>query len=775
VLTAPAVELRFTPASWPYQMSFVATLSDPIAELVQVQFSLQGKWRIFNGTNILAPKEYVYDPVVGRWHNTLYDSHDSWTYNATTKEWVSDADQTIRWHYDERHGNWIGPNEEEWSYDYGSGLWEVDGSDGLWGYDFGVGRWITFSEDRSILAFPPPVVVAINVFKTFFQKIVEAEALHMGSFFDWTSGDYAWRGVDRYTSGTGEYDARHQVPYYWADFLGRNQASYSQASGEWRWSLADEQRLTEKKWAYDSTKKYWSEQTRTTGGWYYYFLDGQYLWISQDDPLQRWRNRSERRWYDEVNEKEWRYYPETGLWRVDGNYWGYNFVQQLWYSMAVDAWVPEAFPPLPLLQQLFLSNLAASANQFLAQPLYAAARETTSTYRHPLYGSRPLRVGASYERYNAGTMLVNAPLTLDGVWFVHTDVARNLGKLQAPRVDERALPAIIGGERASLDGTISGPPIILKDATIACHESLVAAGVRFVVTERAEGAASSVLEDANNHSAIVTYQRGRALDAPQRRGTVFQLGSTANTMVNGTQDASVLRNDLGEFTSSSLRDSFIDIYRSQEVVAASSVSPVQIQLALCSASEVGVAPASRATRILFLAHESRVSVGWPTPYGSVQYFPWEIPLDQPLSLNDEGVFALDDLGNGCLHVGGASWCISARDSVNSAPSYPVVRFDQPGVVYVDYGGLVTAKKNADLVLDTVMAVRMTNQDSAGAVTIPSDQLELSPHGRVQGYGADFVANPGNIAVARLGSNFATGRPFQAPTIPLVKGRQKRRK
>jgi hypothetical protein len=775
VLTACGVELRFTPSSWPYQFTFASTVSDPVAELMQVQFSLQGRWRIFNGTNILSPKEYVYDPLVGRWHNTVYDSHDSWTYNTTTKEWLSDANQAIRWQYDEHNKNWISPNGQQWSYDYSSGMWQVAGSDGLWVYDLGIGRWIAYSQDQSVAVFPPPVVVAINVFKSLFQKFIEAEALHMGGSFEWSSSDYAWRGIDRYSSGIGEYDARHQVPYYWADCLGRNQVSYSQMSGEWLWSLANQQRLIEKKWSYDSDKKYWSEQTRITGGWFYYFLDGQYSWISHDDPLQRWRKQSEASWYDEVNGKEWRYYLESGLWGIDGNYWGYNFVHDLWYSIEVNASVPAAFPPLPLLQQLFLSNLAASANQFLAQPLYAGVREAHSTYRHPLYGSRPLRSGAFYDRYNAGTILVNAPLTLDGVWFVHTDVARNLGKLQVPRVDERALPAIIGGERASLEGAISGPPIILKDATIACHESLVAAGVRFVVTERTEGAASSVLEDANNHSAIVTYQRGRALDAPQRRGTVFQLGSTANTMINGTQEVSVLRNDLGELTSSSLRDSFIDIYRSQEVVAACSVNPVQIQLSLCSASEVGVATASRATRILFLAHESRVSIGWPTPYGSVQYFPWEIPLDQPLSLNDQTVFALDDLGNGCLHVGGASWCISARNSVNSSPSYPVTKADQPGVVYVDYGGLVTAQKNADLVLDTVMAVRMSNQEPAGAVTIPSDQLELSPQGRVQGYGADFAANQGNIAVARLGSNFATGRPFQAPTIPLVKGRQKRRK
>ena len=763
-------------ALWPYQTTLASSISGPVKEVVEFKTSMIGGFSLRNNTNLLRPKNYGYDVTTHVWQNTEYDDTDSWAYVAENNSWHQVSTPSNVWQYYPSVYSWNAPNNDTWLYDYDSGQWHYNQGEIGWVYDFVSDDWYADSyEYETPSLFPPLVILAATLQQQLLRKAVTAGVFNNSPLVTWQSDDRSWKGADDYSSGTAEYDVQRIYPYYWADALGRNQCSYNNTTGDWRWSFTHEQLMIESRSTYDSVRKYWSEETRSNNGWYYRLVNGAYCWISQEDATVVWRKQSTNSWFDEKYNRLWTYTPGTGVWEDSSTEWLYNFAHQQWYSLELDVLAPLLFPPLPLLQQLFLQTMVAGATDFFNQPLYAAAHETTSFFRHPLYGSRPLRKGGLYDRYNAGAILVNAPLTLDGVWLVHNDVARNLGKLQLPRLDERALPSIIGGERASCEGVISGPPIFLFDSHLACHESLVLAGVRLVVTERPEGAASSIIEDANNRSSIVTYQRGRELDAPLRRGPVVQLGSVANMMADGSQTASILLNDLGQLTSSSLRDSFIDIYRSQEVAAASEVSPVKIELALRSASEVGVSPASRATRNLFLAHDARMSIGWPTPYGSSSYFPWNIPLTAAQSSEDEDVFILDKRGNGSLHIGGASWCITGRDGNNNPPSYPVTGSDRPGVVYVDYGGLVTTKKNADLVLDTVMAVRMSNQESAGSVTIPADQLELSPHGRVQGYGPNFASNSGNIAVSTGGSNFALGRPFQASTIQLVKGRHKRRK
>ncbi len=747
---------------------------DWLSQSVYFALTTNGSFSWINTTDIFNPRRYTYNHFTGVWSNTAYADNNSWEYDRQLFKWQRQGNGDDYWVYDPETLVWSSSLDAQWSYDYEAGVWHDLVFDTLWSYDMTADAWSDDEDSGAVVSFPPHPVIFATVYQALIKKLVGAGVFDSPPVVDWHVADHVWKGQPATGSGIAEYNPRRSLPYYWSDVVGHNQAYYDPTTGAWQWSF-DDQLTGAYRWVYDPVRKRWGEEVRSIiNGWVYRVIDGQSLWEWESDPTVQWVEQSNGVWVQSITDSEWRYDTPSGLWEYGEQLWGYNFTHQLWYAVGHDALLPESVPPQPVLQQLFLQALATNADLFFDQPLYAGAQTPLSLVRNPLYGSRPLHKNAYYGRYNAGSMLVNAPLTLDGVWLVHNDVSRNLGRLQLPSVDERALPSIIGGERASLSATVSGPIIKLLNSSIACHESLVVAGVRLVVTEREEAAGLGVLEDANNRSALVTYQRGRALDSAWRRGPVIQLGSVANTMVDGSLDASILLNPLGEYTSSSLRDAFIDIYRGQPIVGASEVSPATIQLALRSASEPEVRLSDRANRILFLAHQSRVSVGWPTAYGSTEYFPWTVPLGGP-NVEDDTTFDIRNYGNGNLHIDGQSWCISARNSHNYAPPYPVTKADQPGVVYVDYGGLLSIKKNADLVLDTIIATRVTNDDSAGSVAIPSDQLECTEYGRIQSYGAPFSSDNGFINLPNIRSNVAIGRPYHVSTLQLVKGRKRRKK
>ena len=76
---------------------------------------------------------------------------------------------------------------------------------------------------------------------------------------------------------------------------------------------------------------------------------------------------------------------------------------------------------------------------------------------------------------------------------------------------------------------------------------------------------------------------------PQRRGTVFQLGSAANRMSDGTIDETLFSIGGTNLSTSSLRDGFIDVYRFGPTTGATSDAPTTIDLSLKTAAEDGVA------------------------------------------------------------------------------------------------------------------------------------------------------------------------------------------
>lgn len=337
-------------------------------------------------------------------------------------------------------------------------------------------------------------------------------------------------------------------------------------------------------------------------------------------------------------------------------------------------------------------------------------------------GGASLVKDKAYDCYNASSVLLNAPLTLDQVRWEHDDVLRNL----TPSVTESALPAILGGERSSLRGDTSGGLLCLCNSQIACHSSLVLAGVRVVVHEK-KGAYG---RSAHNRSSIVAYHEG------QGRGVLVQLGSSANRMADGSRAASMFDIGEGVMSSSSLRDSFIEVYRAAPTRGASAAKPTLIELALRSQRANGVSERKRGLHHLFLAHQSQINLGWMTEQGAATCAPWHMSEERYEALKatqPSALFSPSEAGSGTLCVAGGPWVLSAQESKERAPVYPITATNTGGVVYVDHGGVFAASDKSSMLIDTLVACHLTSQGSAGKLSLDPQRVTFGASGKVQPY------------------------------------------
>jgi hypothetical protein len=733
-----------------------------LSNRVKISIKPRGDWRWEMSANPFAPEIYEYDSYSHQWSNQLATHGDVWEYDFVASTWTNQDDLT-RWIYDRDSGRWTDETHDvEWSYDLETGIWKCWENVSLWQYDGTGNRWIEISDEGVIPHFPPRVVAQSALVYSLLRVVIDAGALQNSAVFEWAQTQQSWYGIADDSTGIARYDARKAYSITWTDSSGRNQVLYNADSGAWKW------RGDNYIYSFNPTLHEWKVALRDFGvSWFYATDDDSTTWTSGDDETEVWeQGDSVLVWHDILGDVEWTYDEINGTWSTPTTVWGYHFATQCWYEISTEGNLPERFPPLPLVQQLFLVYIAASLNSFFDQPLYAGARVTTEAFEHPLYGSRPLEKNAYYQRYNTPALLVNAPVTLDNVWLIHSDVSRNLGKVQLPQITTRALPFIVGGERAFLNDQSSGPTITLLDSTIACHESLVASGVRFVVPERPASYIQTFGGVENNNSSLMIYRRGRAYDGPLRRGLVFQLGSTANRMLDGT-------------VVDSLQNAYIDIYRSSDTAQTDSDLKSEITLSLANAPEIDVADTDRSISTLFIAHDSNIRIGWPSPVASELYVPSTIPLTGIMS-GDAGSFDPGFFGGGMLFVQSPNWCLSGCTS-DGMPPQLVTTTNEGAVVYVEYGGALAVADGADVIIDTTVAARSGYDDRAGEIVIPRDQLLITEYGKIQKYGADFVHGgqttgpyAGHVRVSGEHSSLVLGKPFYASTVTPTK-RVKRRK
>lgn len=420
-------------------------------------------------------------------------------------------------------------------------------------------------------------------------------------------------------------------------------------------------------------------------------------------------------------------------------------------------------------------------------------------------GTRPLSTTSTdeYYRYNTSSILINDYVELEKTTLIHNDVTRNLGSLPSAA----ASPAIVGGEYPSLfisrklaenpDAWIldyTGSPIYLYGSTIECHESLVSAGVRWVVREGViDTDASGTIDEGetldlgDNTSKIIFFNRGEAYDitAPGK-GRTFQLGSRANTMGDGTTVDPISLGVSG-YPSSSLRDAYIDVYRQAPLDA--SLRPLEnetntIKLQLLTQLESGVTDdrSNKAAHVLHMADRSQVNLGWAAgqyektetvdgesvevAYLEVDsnYRPWEFDAAVLAAVvaadpNNTGVgelpgtrFSPFEHGVGTLELGAQNLYISGGGRFDSLGALdpadneltPASVAHSGGIMYVDFGGKLATTGSYDTTLNTVLARRTSViSGGGGVIDTASDQLLLGDKGRIEPYGYDpnVNANP----------------------------------
>jgi|GEM_PF-1928519 len=435
-----------------------------------------------------------------------------------------------------------------------------------------------------------------------------------------------------------------------------------------------------------------------------------------------------------------------------------------------------------------------------------AGREFVVTGGHlSLAGPRPLSLASTdtYRRYNNSVMLVNGYMRWENITWVHNDVGRDVTYIGTGK----ALPMIIGGELPSLKVTqqlienpgywvldYSGSPIFLENSTIACHESMVVAGVHLVVRDHAFDLDSvgrvlnnEPLTFGDNASQIVFYNRGYTYDLDiSGVGRYFQLGSLQNTMADGLTHNTLTLIDGVTYPVSSLRDAFIDVYKQwplpiQFVPSDTSITPMptsSIVLSLQTAFEYGVPTTEKSMHVFHLEDRSSVNLGWPagqcmktTDAGEVpaievdaNYTPWEFTdavlasLQEADPTNVGGTrFSPYEQGVGTLQFAGPDIYVGASGRFNAlgvlSPANnelsPRGISDNGGIIYANFGGHITSSGNSPTLLDTVIG-RMTAAPTlvatnglaaAGAVDIEQDLLIFQQYGKIETYGFDTKVNP----------------------------------
>ncbi|MDQ5890663.1 MAG: hypothetical protein QG604_537 [Candidatus Dependentiae bacterium] len=412
--------------------------------------------------------------------------------------------------------------------------------------------------------------------------------------------------------------------------------------------------------------------------------------------------------------------------------------------------------------------------------------------------------GYQFLRYNNSQLLVNDAMTLNQVRLVHNDVGRNVALIGTGD----AYPAIVGGELPSLMISkrlaedpaywvldYTGSPIYLVNSTIECHESLVSAGVHWVVRDSVidyEGGVTDGLTDdqirvlGDNTSHLIMYNRGSEYDLTlSGMGRYFQLGSRLNTMADGETLDPLSIGD-GVYPQSSLRDAFVDVYRQNPMPAPLIITGDEtntIKFSVETAHEASTV-SDKAIQAIHISDRSQINVGWPSgQYQSIDviesvptsvthlrvdstFAAWEfsdevlqaVIVDNPEDvtsfipyLNGGGIleFAGDD-----IYVGGAGR-YNPKGVITPAANELIPRGvrDSGGIVYANFGGTITASGSHDMILDTVMGRRTCAiQAGAGLVTIPEDQFIFQSHGRVETFGFDPVANETPHLVNQFGNN-----------------------
>lgn len=342
--------------------------------------------------------------------------------------------------------------------------------------------------------------------------------------------------------------------------------------------------------------------------------------------------------------------------------------------------------------------------------------------------AHPLQEFAYYPRYQTSSILANAEIELvstntDAVMtYLHNDVSRDVyyeGRTWGTYAD--AAPSIVGGEAAAFQQVASGigaayvdqskvPLVSLYNTQFLVQESFAAAGVRFVVHDSAS--------TPSNTSTLVFYNHGRLLDNDLLgRGRTFVLGSSINYIGDRTSTFRFMQYPTQIFSA-------LNIFWYGNFGAELSLTTAYGQFAS--------GQNQRSNHVLHFGPASYMSLGWTTTVASVSSYPW---TNSAGNTNDQRQIA----PNARLSFAGENILINGeRDRVT-----PPTGYDENGVLYVNYGGLLTAQSydlqlfnNENSVypmaqIDVPLGVRIWGGDSSGVgsmsglIEFPKDQVVVT--------------------------------------------------
>lgn len=362
---------------------------------------------------------------------------------------------------------------------------------------------------------------------------------------------------------------------------------------------------------------------------------------------------------------------------------------------------------------------------------------------NPVRATRPLSVeeDAYYAIYNISSILCNADMYLDNVTFFHQDITCPHGRRVLPDTGLYATPSLIGGEFPILTqvGSIGVPLIHLYNSTLALRESLVITGLGISVHQLPLSKGES-LSIAHNTSRIIFYERGNLLDE-KGYGTMLQLGALNNVCADG------------KHTYPALTSAYIDIYASEQTPGATEQDPVTIRLEVHEQPEQYAMVTRSALHAIYLAHDSMITLGWPTIEADKGYHPrsFDSTILHSLQLQDftdrkECRFHPAGISTPTLSFYTTYIALDAGDKEGESPAIPIPGRDIGGVLYVDHAGLLTVEKEkGNCLLNTTIAYRIASDPSvSGKIAIAPDQYQRQRSGNIQGYELD--SRQGNVSV-----------------------------
>lgn len=429
------------------------------------------------------------------------------------------------------------------------------------------------------------------------------------------------------------------------------------------------------------------------------------------------------------------------------------------------------------------------ANTSIVDPATGAARDYASTVSNAgvvnaatiavdhtgeELRSRPLTRDDSYLRYNSPAFFFNNHVSFFNTHWVHSDATKVIDG-----VPSSSEPNITGGERLvfteklfTFDGGDSDsqdrdryrfPEIRLYNSSMDLHESVNAAGVRFVVRDIPAAVAGGAGQAANNTSVIRYFDQGDVADTNFRGfGRIFMLGSHNNFMADGKENNWITESG------------YFNVYKhnkpSTDANDASAGATLSLQSGNLFPTDVPATEydSQRAIHYFLLSGMEKgtanMAIGWPTVNGdSAASFPYDNTLwDNELlaekaSSSADDLFDLDGLSvpQAAVSIDGHNVAFAGFNKDGKAVHGPITRSNNQGVIYVNFGGKMTVTRPEgdartsipyEAIVDTVVAQKIWNDYNndgdqrvafrSGNVDLPSDQVTFAPNAAVQLYGID---------------------------------------